>query len=122
MHPLGVILVLSERAGTAVRAVVKTTFDTPCRMGTGVTSRGRLLRGFCLGLCLAACTKDTVVFGLSGSSTDGAQLGLEGTPKIGDQQTHDLLMSLSNYILRDIVHFCGHPGYLCSDYNNGMQV
>jgi hypothetical protein len=78
MHPLGVVAVLPERAGTAVRTVVKTTVDTLCRMGTGVTHRGSLSGGVCLGLCLTACSKDVVVFGLVRSSTNSAQLGFEG--------------------------------------------
>jgi hypothetical protein len=46
--------------------------------GAGVTCRGRLPRRFCLGLCLAACTKNVMVFGLVRSGTDSTQLGLEG--------------------------------------------
>jgi hypothetical protein len=78
MHPLGAIVVLPERAGAAVRTVGKTTVDTTCWVGAGVTQWGCLPWRFCLGLCFAACTKDSVMFGLVGSGTDGAQLGLEG--------------------------------------------
>jgi hypothetical protein len=40
--------------------------------------RGHLLRRFFLGLCLAAHTKDSMMFRLVRSGTDSTQLGLEG--------------------------------------------
>jgi hypothetical protein len=78
MHPLGVVVVLPKRTGTAVGAVVETAVDTPCWVGAGVTCRGRLPSRFCLGLCLAACTKGTMVFRLVRSGTNCTQLGFEG--------------------------------------------
>jgi hypothetical protein len=78
MHPLGVMVVLPESTGTAVRAVVETAVDTTRWVGAGVTYRGCLPGRFCLGLCLAACTKNAMVFGLVRSGTDSTQLGLEG--------------------------------------------
>jgi hypothetical protein len=77
MHPLGVVVVLPERAGAAVGTVGKTTVDATCWVGAGVTQRGHLPWRFCLGLRFAARTKDSVVLRLVGSGTDGAQLGLE---------------------------------------------
>jgi hypothetical protein len=78
MHPLGVVAVLPERAGAAVGIVGKTIVDTTRWVGAGVTQWGHLPQRFCLGLRFAACTKDSVVFGLVGYGTDGAPLGLEG--------------------------------------------
>jgi hypothetical protein len=78
VHPLGAVAVLPERAGAAIRTVVETAVDAMCWVGAGVTLQGHLPQRFCLGLCFAACTKDLMMFGLVGSSTDGAQLGLEG--------------------------------------------
>jgi hypothetical protein len=78
MHPLRVVAVLPKRAGAAVRTVGKTTVDAVRWVGAGVTQRGCLPRRFCLGLHFTACTKDSVMFGLVRSSTDCAQLGLEG--------------------------------------------
>jgi hypothetical protein len=70
VHPLGVVVVLPKRTGTAVGTVVETTVDTLCWVGTGVTHRGSLLRRFCLGLCFAACAKNTMMVRLVRSSTD----------------------------------------------------
>jgi hypothetical protein len=78
MHPLGVIVVLPERAGAAVGTVGKVIVDATHWVGAGVTQQGHLTQRFCLGLCFAARTKDLVMSGLVGSGTDGAQLGLEG--------------------------------------------
>jgi hypothetical protein len=69
--------VLPERAGAAVGAVVKTAVDTMRWVGAGVTHWGCLLQRFCLGLCFAARTKDSVMIRLVGSGTDGAQPVLE---------------------------------------------
>jgi hypothetical protein len=78
VHPLGIILVLPERAGAAVRTVVKATVDTLCRVGAGVTCRGCLPGRFCLGLHFAAHTKDVMMLRLMGSSTYSTQLGFKG--------------------------------------------
>jgi hypothetical protein len=60
VHPLRVVVVLPERAGAAVRAVVETAVDTTHWVGAGVTRQGCLPQRFYLGLRFAAHTKDSV--------------------------------------------------------------